>query len=147
MLHEGELIVTRRVPLQLSARETNGSMRLSAENGPVGFTGSSGDVMLRSDNGPISVDLHNSFWERGTLDARTDNGPLAVRLPRGYRSGVIVDSDGHSPVKCRAADCRYRARTYEDDDDARWPRHIELGSGAVVVKVATHNGPVTIEDY
>ena len=130
----------------VAAKESTGSIRLTAENGPVAFAGSSGDVVLRTDNGPIAVELRDSYWEHGTLSARTDNGPVALKLPRGYRSGVTVDTDGRSPVKCRAEQCRERRVVY-DDDDSRWPSHIDLGSGAVSVTLATHNGPVAIEEH
>lgn len=130
----------------VSAKDTTGSIRLTADNGPVAFSGSSGDVVMRTNNGPIAVDLRNSFWEHGTLDARTDNGPLALKLPRNYRSGVSVDTDGNSPVTCRAEDCRRGTRVRYGDNDNGWPSHIDLGSGAVSVSLTTHNGPVAISE-
>lgn len=128
----------------VGAKDTTGTIRLTAENGPVAFAGSSGDVTLRTDNGPIAVELYGTFWERGTLSARTDNGPVALKLPRNYRSGVTVDTDGRSPVKCRAEDCRSQRVRYGDDNG--WPSHIDLGNGAVAVSVGTHNGPVAIDE-
>ena len=138
-------VVARAENGPLSATAASGSIDLKALNGPVAFRGSSGDVVLRTENGPISVDLRDTFWQHGTLDARTDNGPLSLRVPRGYRSGVTVDSDGRSPVSCHAEDCR-SGRVKFVDDDSRWPSHIELGSGAVAVTLATHNGPVTVDE-
>jgi len=130
----------------VSARDTIGSIRLTAVNGPVAFTGSSGDVVLRTDNGPIAVNLTDYLWSHGTLDARSDNGPLALHLPRAYHSGVTVDTDGHSPVTCHAQGCREHAKFASDDDGGRWPNHIELGSGATAVTLATNNGPVSINE-
>ena len=138
-------IVARAQNGPVSAKNTRGSIDLRAQNGPVAFSGSSGDIVLRTDNGPISVELLNTFWERGTLDARTGNGPVSLRLPRGYRSGVAVETEGRSPVNCHAADCRDRRMKY-DDDSSNWPAHIDLGSGPVAVTIATHNGPVTIDE-
>lgn len=138
-------IVARAENGPLGATDVGGSIDLRTENGPIAFRGSSGDVVLHTDNGPISVDLRESFWQRGTLDARTDNGPLSLRIPRGYRSGVTVDSDGRSPVKCHAEDCR-GGRVKFAADESRWPSHIELGSGAVAVSLTTHNGPVTVDE-
>ena len=139
-------VIARAENGPLSAKETTGSINLKAENGPVAFSGSSGNVVLRTDNGPIAVNLTDNFWSRGTLDARTDNGPIALNIPRAYRSGVIVDTDGHSPVKCRAEDCRGRVKYDSGDDWGRWPNHIELGSGPTAVTLVTGNGPVAIND-
>ena len=116
----------------------------------VSFSGDSGNVKLRAQNGPVSVHLAGSYWVSGSLDASTQNGPLSLKLPAGYRSGVVVDSDGHGPVSCRAEACRaaIRARTTSsnDDGDDDWPRHLELGSGPAMVHLATVNGPVSIKE-
>ena len=128
----------------VSAKESTGTIYLTTQNGPVAFSGSSGEVVLRTSNGPLAVDLKNGFWERGTLDGRTDNGPVALRIPRGYRSGVSVDTDGRSPVRCRAEDCRSGRTRYDDDNG--WPRHIDLGSGSRVITLTTSNGPVAIDE-
>ena len=131
----------------ISFEESTGTLRATAQNGPIALSGSGGDVTLRTENGPIGVTLTDSSWIGGRLDARTDNGPLSLRLPRHYRSGVTVDTDGNSPVKCHAEDCRNgRAAKWDDEEGGRWPRHIDLGSGAKVVSVATRNGPVTIDE-
>jgi len=140
-------VVARAENGPLAAKETTGSVNLKAENGPIAFSGSGGNVVLRTDNGPIAVSLTDSFWSRGSLDARTDNGPISLNIPRSYRSGVIVDTDGHSPVKCRAEDCRGRVRYENGDDWGRWPSHIELGSGPTAVTLVTGNGPVSINDH
>jgi hypothetical protein len=129
----------------ISLKDSIGTLRATAENGPIQLSGSAGDVTLRTDNGPISVELGESSWT-GRLDAHTDNGPVDLTLPRGYRSGVTVDTDGNSPVKCHAEDCR-SGRVKFDDDDMHWPRHIDLGTGAKVVSVGTHNGPVSISEH
>ena len=130
----------------VSAKDSTGTIYLTTQNGPVAFSGSSGEVVLRTSNGPLAVDLKNGFWERGSLDGRTDNGPVALHIPRGYRSGVSVDTDGRSPVKCRAEDCRSGRLRYDDDDNNRWPRHIDLGSGSRVITLTTSNGPVAIDE-
>jgi hypothetical protein len=130
----------------ISFKESFGTLHATAQNGPISVSGSSGDVTLRTENGPISVKLREMSWTGGRLDARTDNGPLSVEIPRGYRSGVTVDTDGNSPVRCRAEDCRNGRIKFGDDDESRWPRHIDLGSGPHAVTVATSNGPVSINE-
>jgi hypothetical protein len=131
----------------ISAKDSSGVLDLSADNGPIGFEGSTGDVSIHTSNGPISVKLRDSAWRGVKLNAVTDNGPLELVFPRGYRSGISVDTDGNSPVRCHAADCRNgRVKFDRDVEDGHWPSHIDLGSGARAVTLATSNGPVKIEE-
>jgi hypothetical protein len=77
-----------------------------------------------------------------------------VKIPRGYNSGVVVESSGRAPFSCRAEGCdQWRAqmrRTNDDDDDDRGyhgrSHRVELGAGRADVRLSTVNGPVTIKD-
>lgn len=129
----------------ISVKESTGNLDISTQNGPIGFVGDSGTVKLRATNGPISVKLQGSAWTSGSLDAETQNGPMSLKLPRGYRSGVVVESDGNGPVTCRAEACRDVRRFNDEGDDER-PRRIELGSGPKSVTLSTNNGPVTVKE-
>jgi hypothetical protein len=133
----------------LNARTTNGPISLSdvsgtitaeAHNGPISFKGGSGVVKLDAQNGPITVKLDGNEWLGGSLDAHSHNGPMSVKVSNDYRSGVVVESNGHGPVSCRAEACRQARRTWDDD----MPRRIELGSGPAVVRLSTVNGPVSV---
>src|SRR2546430_9784908 len=64
-------------------------------------SGGSGSAKLNATNGPITVKLRGDSWN-GSLDAHTENGPMSLRIPPTFRSGVVVESDGHGPVSCRA---------------------------------------------
>lgn len=133
----------------ISLKNDSGTIDAQAANGPISFSGNSGDVKLRAQNGPITVKLAGDTWLRGSLDASTSNGPMSLRLPVGYRSGVVAESDGHGPVSCRAEACRNAMRTHhssDDDDDDEWPRRLEFGSGTAVVHLSTHNGPLSIKE-
>jgi hypothetical protein len=136
----------------IGVKESSGTIDVHTQNGPISFAGNSGRVTLRATNGPISVKLGGSSWTSGNLDASTENGPLSLKVPAGYGSGVHVETDGNSPVSCRAAACRSAKKAYaesgEDDDDngPRWPRHIDLGTGARMVTLSTHNGPVSVKE-
>ena len=129
----------------LSLKNTSGTIDASAVNGPVSFAGDSGDVKLRVENGPLSVKLRSTFWGSGSLDASTVNGPLSLKLPENYRSGVVVETDGNSPVSCKAVACR-GIRAFRDDGYEDRPRRIELGSGSTVVHLSTTNGPLSIKE-
>ena len=131
----------------IAIRNCSGSITADAQNGPIGFAGDSGTVKLAATNGPISVKLAGATWN-GSLDAHTDNGPLSLKVPRAYRSGVVVESDGHSPFACRAEACSSRSKaTSDDDDDAAFsPRRLEIGSGPAVVRLSSHNGPVSVKN-
>ena len=85
----------------VSIKASSGTITARAQNGPISFGGaSSGTVKLSAQNGPITVKLDGTTFN-GSLDASTSNGPLSVKVPRGYRSGVVVESDGHSPFAWR----------------------------------------------
>jgi hypothetical protein len=127
----------------IGVKNSTGTIDARTQNGPIGLTGGSGRVTLRAQNGPIDVKLSGTTWD-GTLDAKSDNGPLSLKLPRGYRSGVVVESDGHGPMRCSGEACRNARRTWDDDDADN--RRIELGSGAMVVHLATSNGPVSVKE-
>lgn len=129
----------------IDLRNVGGNITADAHNGPIGLTGGSGIVKLDAQNGPISVKLDGRSWLGGSLDAHAHNGPMTVRLPSDYRSGVVVESDGHGPFSCRAEGCRgARQRWANDDDDS--PRRVEFGSGPAIVRLSATNGPVAIRD-
>ena len=123
----------------IAVSDFTGDGRAETQNGPISFRGSRGNLRLRAQNGPISVELTGSRWEGGEFDASTQNGPVSLSLPANYQSTVRVDASEHSPVTCRASQCRQSARTWET------PSRIEFGSGSPVVRLSTLNGPVSIE--
>ena len=131
---------THNGPIEL--KNVAGTINADAINGPISFSGGSGTVKLDAQNGPISVKLSGQTWLNGTLDAHAHNGPLSLKLPGGYRSGVVVESNG-GPVTCRAEQCREARRRAGEDDE--WPRRIELGYGTPVVKLSAMNGPVVVK--
>jgi DUF4097 and DUF4098 domain-containing protein YvlB len=120
--------------------DVSGQVMARAANGPISVSGSRGDIDAVTQNGPISVQLKGSRWE-GKLDARANSGPLQVSVPADYRSGVEISSRGSSPWECRASACRNGARDWEQGS-----RTLRVGPDPVVVKIATVNGPVTVDD-
>jgi putative adhesin len=125
----------------ISLKGSSGTMDISTQNGPISLGGGSGTMKLNATNGPISVKFDGTSWD-GDLEAHTQNGPLSVKVPRGFRSGMVVQSAGHSPVSCRAEACHEAKRTFDDDDN----RRIEFGFGATVVRLSTVNGPVSVKE-
>lgn len=123
----------------ISLRNVSGQVRADAENGPISVEGNRGNHRLTAQNGPISVRLDAERWEGGQLDAETRNGPVTLRLPENFRSGVRVDASRHSPVRCRASQCGQVPRNFD------FPNRIEFGAAPFVVRVATVNGPVSID--
>jgi len=81
-------------------------------------------VNIRTQNGPIDVVLSGQTWNGSGLQAHAENGPLTIRVPHGYQSGVVVESEGHSPFSCRANVCSEGRKTWEDDK-----KRVEFGSG------------------
>jgi len=150
-------VVARSANGPLSLRNVAGKVDATTTNGPISVEGGSGTMKLQASNGPLSIHLDGASWQGGTLDASTKNGPLSLELPRGYGSGVVVETNGRGPLSCRAEGCdqfraaRRRAADDDDDDDDDYgvdntPRRIELGNGRADVHISTVNGPVTIKD-
>jgi len=122
----------------ISFSDVDGQVRARAQNGPIGISGSKGNFHVETQNGPIAVDLEGSTWESGELEATAQNGPLSLSLPEGYQSSVRVEASRHSPVECRAVQCKQAARTWDK------PNIIEFGDSTPVIRMSTVNGPVTI---
>jgi hypothetical protein len=125
-------------PISLDGCDGSGEAR--AVNGPIDFTGDGGTYRLDTQNGPISVELAGDRWSKGSLEARAVNGPLDLKLSETYRSGVVVESTGHSPVSCPSSICRAARRTFDDDG-----RRIEFGDSDPVIRLSTRNGPVSVK--
>jgi hypothetical protein len=124
----------------ITADGTSGTVELHTENGPITSNETSGNVDIRTQNGPIEVALSGTNWDGAGLQAHAQNGPLTVRVPSGYKSGVVIESDGHSPFHCGASVCSEARKTWDDDK-----KRVEFGSGPTVVHASTVNGPISID--
>ena len=124
----------------ITAKGTSGTVELHTDNGPITSEETSGSVDIRTQNGPIDVALSGNNWNGSGLQAHAQNGPLTIRVPHGYQSGVVVESDGHSPFDCRASVCSEGRKTWEDDK-----KRVEFGSGPTLVRASTVNGPISID--
>ena len=125
----------------ISIQHSSGEISARATNGPVSLSGSSGNIHIEVQNGPLDINLTSDRWKGAGLEASARNGPIALRLPSGYRSGVEVSSDGHSPFSCESAACPEGSRTWDDHH-----KMVRLGPAGqpVVVRMSTVNGPVSI---
>jgi hypothetical protein len=122
----------------VSAEGCTGDIDIAAENGPVSSEGNSGHLHLHAQNGPVSVALQGESWRGSGLEAHAENGPLTLQIPHGYKSGVLVESDGNGPVAC-ASICSEAHRTSSDTE-----RRIEFGSGPTLVHLSVVNGPLAV---
>lgn len=123
----------------ISVKNVTGKVSAKAKNGPIAFAGDGGDLTLDTQNGPISIKLKNSSWQNGKLDAHANNGPISLQLSKGYQSGVVLTSKGHSPMSCHADVCSEARKTWDDDE-----KKIEFGSTSPVIRISTVNGPVSV---
>lgn len=147
----------------LDARTINGPLSLEAvegtitgrtTNGPVTLKDSAGQVDVKTTNGPLQVRMNQITWQGQSLDANTTNGPISLEIPRGFASGTEITARGHNKWNCPEALCGDLMREIEmDRDTARFwdsrdnePRTLRIGAGATVVRMATKNGPVSIEE-
>jgi DUF4097 and DUF4098 domain-containing protein YvlB len=124
----------------ISIEDAAGTIDAATHNGPIALTGSEGDVKLRAQNGPIAVELDREWRGKG-LDARTQNGPIAVTVSSGFRSGVVVESEGHSPWDCDGPSCA----GWHLEGTLSSGRTFKLGDGPALVRLVTSNGPVAIQ--
>lgn len=133
-------ITTRATNGPISMKDCSGEANISAENGPISFSGAGGKLRLHTENGPIDVTL-GSNWNGAGLVADAVNGPLTLRVPSGFRSSFLVQSNGNSPVSCHASICSEARKTWDDEH-----RRIEYGSGSPVIRLSTENGPISVAD-
>jgi DUF4097 and DUF4098 domain-containing protein YvlB len=117
-----------------------GQLDLSSHNGPVTLEENGGQQNVHSENGPLTVSLSGQSWNGSGLEAHTTNGPVTLRVPEGFKSGVILESDGYSPFRCSASVCSEGRKTWDDDH-----KRVEFGSGPTTVRVTTVNGPVSVD--
>ena len=131
-------IQARNVNGPLTFHDVNGQVRAEVQNGPITVSGSGGDFRLSVQNGPLTIELDGIQWSGGELEGRTQNGPLTLKLPENYLSSVRVDASKHSPIECRAVQCKQAVRTWDR------PSVIEFGGSNPLIRLSTVNGPVTI---
>jgi DUF4097 and DUF4098 domain-containing protein YvlB len=123
----------------VSLRGFSGDADISAQNGPIDLSGNSGNLRLHTENGPISVALNGDSWQGVGLEAEAKNGPLTLRIPKNYQSGVLVESNGSSPMSCHASACDDARKTWDDHQ-----RRIEFGKSPAVIRLSTTNGPIAV---
>lgn len=116
-----------------------GDLNLSAENGPITLERNSGKLRVDAQNGPVTVSLDGTSWSGSGIEAHANNGPVTLQLPEGYQSGVLVESDGHSPIRCHASACSEGRKTWDDDR-----KSIQFGSGPTMIHLSTRNGPISV---
>jgi hypothetical protein len=125
----------------VSLKNFSGDAEITAVNGPITLEGSNGNVRIHTENGPITVALEGKTWSGAGLTADAQNGPLTLSVPTGYQSSFVVESTNHAPVSCRASICDNARKTWDDEH-----RRIEYGNAPAMIRLATVNGPVSVEE-
>jgi len=123
----------------ITVERCKGVLNLTAENGPISLEENSGKLNVRTQNGPITISLDGKNWNGEGLEAHATNGPVTLRVPSGYQSGVVLESDGHGPFSCAASVCNEGRKSWDENS-----KRVEFGSGPAVVRVSTVNGPVSV---
>jgi DUF4097 and DUF4098 domain-containing protein YvlB len=119
----------------IAVADCGGSVEAHTTNGPIAFSGDRGEVHLNAQNGPIALTLGTDTWNGSQLEARTINGPLSVSLSENFRSGIRLETSGHSPVSCSAAPCR---NAWRDG------RTLQMNGSNDTIRLSTENGPVAV---
>jgi DUF4097 and DUF4098 domain-containing protein YvlB len=128
----------------ISLRNVSGNVDAQTTNGPISLSGGAGNVKAIATNGPVSIHLQGTTWQNGSLEASTSNGPLTVKLPKGYATGVLIETDGNGPVSCNFDGCDDVRTSLRGR--GREPRRFELGKGPQNVRLSTSNGPLSIKE-
>jgi hypothetical protein len=123
----------------IAVRDCAGRVEANTVNGPIAFEGGGGDIHLQAENGPIAVKLSGEMWNGNQLEAHTNNGPVSLKMPDNFRSGVRVETSGHSPMSCRAAACANAS-----SDRAGDQRVLQMNGSGDTIRISTHNGPVSV---
>ena len=124
----------------ITVHDCDGQLDLNAQNGPITWRGGSGKQSVRTQNGPITLELDGKTWNGTGLEAHAENGPVTVKVPAGFQTGMIIESDGHGPFSCHSSVCGEGRKTWEDSGEKR----IEFGTGPTLIRVSTVNGPVSV---
>jgi hypothetical protein len=128
----------------VSARTQNGGVFLEgltgrseahAVNGPVSVREMSGDVLGRTQNGPVIAVLQGKKWQGAGLDLQTQNGPVNLSIPDGYNAHVETGTvNGPMQVDFPI--------TVQGKLNRRLS--LDLGSGGPTIRAVTTNGPVAL---
>ena len=124
----------------VSVIRCTGELEIASFNGPVTLDENAGKQFVRVENAPLRVRLSGNSWNGPGLEASTRNGALTLELPPGYRSGVLLESEGQGIFRCDGAVCAEGRKTSDNDH-----RRVEFGSGPTLVRVSTVNGTVSID--
>ena len=130
----------RAVNGPIALKNCGGTIDAHTTNGPISFSGAGGDVKLTAQNGPVALELTGDQWNGPQLDAKTVNGPVSLSIPENYRSGVRLQTSGHTPLSCNLPACRSAATDLRRQES----RTIQLNGSADTVRVSTNNGPVSV---
>jgi len=139
LFHVDGNLKVRAVNGPITVRGCTGDLDLSAENGPVSLDDNGGKQKVVTQNGPIDINLDGKNWNGAGLEAHAMNGPVTLRVPAGYQSGVVLESDGNGPFSCRASVCNEGRKTWDEEH-----KRVEFGAGPTVIHVSTVNGPVSV---
>ena len=112
-------------------------MRLDAENGPIRLRDVGGDVVARTQNGPLTVELSGTQWVGQGLDAETVNGPVTLTVPSDYNATLETGTVNGPFTSDVPIVMTIRGRVGR-------PFTGTLGQGGPPIRVVTVNGPVRI---
>jgi DUF4097 and DUF4098 domain-containing protein YvlB len=138
-----EVFVPHQANLQVSAHnggihinDINGRVDFNTQNGGVHLARLGGHVQGKTTNGGLHIDLMGNRWEGEGMDVSTTNGGVHLGVPANYSARLemsTVNGSLHSAVPLNVSGKISRQLS------------TNLGSGGAMIRVATTNGGVHID--
>jgi hypothetical protein len=114
----------------------SGRSEAHAHNGPLSVHQMSGEVIGRTQNGPVIAELTGSKWQGAGLDLQTQNGPVNLTIPEGYNAHLETGTV-NGPMRIDFP------VTVQGQINRRLS--LDLGKGGPPIRVVTTNGPVVVQ--
>lgn len=143
-----EVFVPHRIDLKatsnnggITIEDVEGDIAYATHNGGVNLARLAGNVHGETNNGGINVEMAGNRWQGTGLDAKTVNGGVNLYLPLDY-SAKIQASTNNGGLR---SEFPFTDTFDKGDRHSRKNLEFNVGSGGAPIRIATHNGGVSIK--
>ncbi len=139
-----EVFVPHRIDLKatsnnggITIEDVEGDIAYATHNGGVNLARLAGNVHGETNNGGINVEMVGTRWQGAGLDAKTVNGGVNLYLPLDYSAKIQASTHNGG--------LRSEFPFTERSGQNRKNLEFNVGSGGAPIRIATHNGGVSIK--